>query len=208
MSLNYGTLKTKIITESHLTSITDAQAAEFVRQAEGVIYRTLRAAEMITRATLTSADIVTGGIYSLPSDYLEARSVFRESDTFLESVSLYELRSYASTSPVRHYCVLSDREIEFRGVPSTSDEFELVYFARPAAFSDNADQNSILTRHEAIYFHASMTQLYLFTQDLELASAHSDIAANAIENLNQQAGRLLGGKRTRGGYAFTSFGAR
>lgn len=209
MSLNYGTLKSQLLEDSHRPDLS-SKVDDFIRQAEGVIYRTLRASEMITRVDLTDSDRVTSGegFYSLPSDYLEERSFYLNSETMLESVSLAELRAYRTGTPVRHYSIISDSEVEFRGVPSADDAIELVYFARPAALSDDADTNSILTRHEAIYIHASLTQLYLYTQDLELAEAHSNIAASAIENLNEQAGRLLGGARTNAGYCLSSFGAR
>ncbi len=209
MSLNYGTLKTKILTDTHRQDLTGV-VADFVRAAEGVIYRNLRAAEMIQRATLTDADRVTvdEGFYSLPSDYLEERQLFLNGRVPLESVSLAELRELSGGDPVRYYAVISDREIEFRGVPSTTDEIELMYFARPAALTDDADTNSILTRHESIYVDAAQAELYRFTQDLELAQNRAQSALEAIESLNEQAGRLIGGARTAGYYDLCSFGSR
>lgn len=211
MSLNYGTLKTQILEDAHRTGLT-TKVDDFVRQAEGVIFRRLRCAEMITRVDLTDSDRVTAdeGFYTLPSDYLEERALYLNGSTnyALESVSLAELRLVSGSAPVRHYTVISDGEIEFRGVPSTTDTIELIYFARPAALSDDADTNDILTRHEAIYIHSSLAALYNYTQDLELAQVSSQIAAEAIEQLNQQAGRMLGGARTAGAYCLSSFGAR
>jgi hypothetical protein len=104
--------------------------------------------------------------------------------------------------------VIADDEVEFRGVPSDTATIELIYFARPAALSDDADTNSILTRHETIYLDASKSALYAYTQDAELAGAHADAALAAIEALNEQAGRMLGGARTNRGYDLSSWGAR
>ena len=213
MSLNYGTLKTQILGDAPRPELT-AKAADFVRQAEGNIFRTLRSSEMITRVDLTDSDRVTvdEGFYTLPADYLEERSFFllntTNGDRQLESVSLAELRRYRSGSAVRHYAVISQTEVEFVGVPSTTDEIELIYFARPTAFSDDSDVNAILTNHESIYLDAGLAALYRYTQDGELAAAHQQAADVAIVDLNESAGRTLGGARTAGAYDLNSYGAR
>lgn len=211
MSLNYGTLKAQILEDAHRGDLS-AKVDDFVRQAEGEIYSRLRAAELITRVNLTNTDRVTvdEGFYSLPTDYLEERSFYTEGENgcMLESVSLAELRRVRGSAPVRHYAIISDGEVEFRGVPSTTQEIELIYFARPAEFSSDGDVNDILTKHESIYLHAGLSALYLYTQDLELAQAAAAISADAIEQLNEQAGRLLGGQRTAGHYDLNSWGTR
>lgn len=209
MSLNYGTLKAQILADAHRTDLGDAKAADFVRQAEGVIARRLRAAEMITRIDLTDSDRVTAdeGFYTLPSDFLEDRSLHRSDDVKLERVSLVELRRVTGGTTLCHYAILSTSEVEFRGVPSTAEVIELLYFARPATFTDDADVNDILTNHETIYLHAGLSALYEYTQDLELAAAAGSIAEAAIENLNEQAGRMIGGQNTSGAYGLSSYGS-
>lgn len=210
MSLNYGTLKTKILADAHRTGLT-AEVAGFVRAAESAIYALLRCGEMIKRTDLTDSDRVTTdeGFYTLPTDFLEERAFFLNGGKImLESVSLAELRWVDGSTPVRHFTIISDAEIEFRGVPSTTDEIEVIYFARPTAFSADPDVNDILTRYEGIYLDAAKAELYLFTQDLELAATHSAAALAQIEALNEQGGRMIGGARQAPGYCLSSFGAR
>jgi len=211
LSLNYGTLKTKILADGHRPELT-AEVAGFVRQAESVIYSKLRAAEMITRVDITDSDRVTAdeGFFTLPSDYLEERQFFilGTRDVALENVSLAELRTISGSASVRYFTIISDSEVEFRGVPGTSDTIELIYFARPAALSSDSDTNDILTRYEDIYVSAGLSALYTFTQDLELAQAHGQIASEAIEALNEQAGRMIGGQRTSGFYNLQSWESR
>lgn len=211
MSLNYGALKTQILADAHRVTLT-SKVADFVRQAEGVIYRRLRCAEMLTRVDIMDADRVTAseGFFALPSDFLEARSFYLEGtpQIQLENVSLAELRQVAGSAAVRHYTIISDGEVEFRGVPSDTATIELIYFARPAALADDADTNDILTRHESIYLDLGLFALYKYTQDIELAEKHENAALAAIDALNEQAGRMLGGARQNGGYCFQSFGAR
>ena len=206
MSLNYGTLKTRLRTLAHRgTEIQDEQLEDFIRQAEGVIARELRSAEMITRATLGESSRVAGGIYTLPSDYLEDRAIYTSDDVELQKVGLGELRSFPATLDVMFYCPLSKTEIEFRGSPGSGSDLELIYYARPTTFSDDNDLNSILTNHESIYVDLGLAALYTFTQDLTLAEAKASVAERAIETLNEQAGRLLAGARTAQAYNLSSY---
>lgn len=213
MALNYGTLKSQILEDTHRADLS-SKVDDFIREAEGVIARRLRCAEMLTRVDLTDSDRVTAdeGFYTLPTNFLEARAMWLTTDTagdiLLEPVALAELRKFSSTSNVRAYSIVSKTEVEFRGVPSATDEIELLYFARPDEFSDDADVNAILTNHEGIYLNAAKSALYGYTQDLELAQAHYQIAIDVMEELNEQAGRMIGGQNTAGYYDLNSWGAR
>ena len=210
MSLNYGTLKTQILEDAHRPELT-SKVDDFVRRAEGVIFRRLRSAELLTRVDLTDSDRVTTdeGFYTLPSNFLEVRAIFLNGDDIkLEPASLAELRRYSGSAPVRQFTVISQSEIEFRGVPSTTATMELIYFARPTPFSSDSDTNSILTNHESIYIDAGLSALYTYTQDFELAEAHAGAAASAIEGLNEQSGRVIGGANTAGYYDLNTWGGR
>jgi len=208
MSLTYSTLKTQILGDAHRPGLGDSKAADFVRRAEGMIARQLRAAEMITRVDITDSDRVTAdeGIYTLPTDFLEVRSIHLSDDNKLEPVSLAELRRVSGSAAVRHFSILSPTEIEFRGVPSDTQTMELIYFARPAALSASDDSNQILINHEAIYLHAGLAALYEYTQDRELMQDQLDALGLAVETLNEQAGRMIGGANTFGAYNLSSYG--
>ena len=209
MSLNYGTLKTQVLADAHRTGLGDAKAADFVRQAEGVIARRLRASEMMTRSTFEEADRVTvdGPIYKLPADFLEVGVVYTTDGIPMDKVGLGGIHRYAASLSPRFYATLSKFEIEFRGTPGTDASLDFIYFARPETFTDNADVNAILTDHETIYLHAALSALYTFTQDLELAQVAAGIAEAAIETLNEQAGRLLAGARSDGFYCLQRTGS-
>lgn len=210
MSLNYGTLRTRILSDAHRNdgTISDAKAADFVREAEGVIARDLRAAEMMTRASFQESDRVADGIYTLPAGWLQEGIIWNADGYPMDKVGLAAIRRYHSTMDTLLFCPLSATEIEFRGVPGSGASFEQIYFARPTAFSADADTNAILTNHEAIYVQLGLAALYTFTQDLELAETAASIAQAAIETLNEQAGRLLAGAQAQGAYDLSSYGAR
>lgn len=209
MSLNYGTLKTKILDDAHRPDLGDAKAVDFVRFAEGEIARRLRATEMIKRSTLTDGERVTAGfgIYTLPTDYLEERVVRRADGLKLDKESLSGLRNFDGGTALLSYAPISKTEIEFRGVPSVTETIELTYFARPATFTLDPDVNLLLTDHESLYVDAGLQALYIFTQDRELASDHAGLALDTIETLNEQAGRLLGGAETDPGYCLSRSGS-
>ena len=203
MSLNYGTLRTEIASLAHRTiggDISDDRMKTFIRQAEGEIARRCRAAEMLSRSTFEEANRVAGGIYSLPSDWLEEGIIWNSDNAPMTKVGLGEIRKYVATIDPTFFAPLSKTEIEFRGSPGANASIPYVYFARPTAFSDDADTNALLTNHEDIYVNYGLAKLYTFTQDLELAEGHANAALDTIETLNEQAGRLLAGARAEGFY--------
>ena len=205
MSLTYSTLKTRILSEAHRTDLGDSKAADFVAQAEGVVARRLRCSEMMTRASLTETDRVSGGIYSLPTGWLQEGIIWNPDGYPMDKVGLAAIRRYSANMDPLLFCPLSNSEIEFRGTPGASATFEQVYFKRPDAMSGASDTNDILTNHETIYIYAGLQALYTYTQDLELAQTAGDVARQAIETLNEQAGRLLAGAQAQGPYELSSY---
>src|SRR5699024_9085359 len=72
-AMNYGELKSAVIGESHRPDLS-AEAPTFIRRAESMIARNLRAAEMIAHAKLDDDARLEGAVYALPIDFLEARA--------------------------------------------------------------------------------------------------------------------------------------
>jgi hypothetical protein len=87
-------------------------------------------------------------------------------------------------------------QVEFRANPAAESEIEFEYFARPTALAEDSDTNRLLDSHESVYLHAALFALYSWTQDLELAQSALDTWTNAVDTLNEQAGRFLGGSGT------------
>jgi len=207
MPLNYGTLRTRILADGHRPSLT-AKAPDFVKFAEEEIAMRLRAAEMVTRASIGEAERIEEGVYSTPAGYLEERKIFRSDGCKLDKKDLGELREFPGSMDVFCFSPISDSEIEFRGVPATDATFDFVYFKRPTDFSADSDQNTLLTKYENLYIALALQALYLFTEDLELAAAQGQLALDTITTINEQGGRNLGGAATAGGYNFCQSGTR
>jgi hypothetical protein len=194
--MNYGLLKSLVADESHRADLT-AQIPGFITRAEAMIARKLRAVEMLTSVTLADADRVSAdsAIYTLPEGFLEERCV-ATTERELQKVGLASLIRYQQAGSVLVYAMRGANiapRIEFRATPAADAEIAVEYFARPAALADDADTNQLLELHESVYLHAALFALYSWTQDLELAQAAFDTWLEAVETLNEQAGRYLGG---------------
>lgn len=212
--MDYVTLRTMIMDESHRPDLS-ARIESFVRRAEAMIARELRATEMLTQVSLLDADRISAGsaVYNLPDDYLEDRTVV-EGGRIIRKVSRAALLRMSETGDVLAYSMrtnTTDQLMEFRANPGDDAELELEYYARPAALTADGDTNRLLDAHDSAYLHPALFALYMWTQDTELAQAALDTWKNTRDTLNEQAGRLLGGTevapnlnlghfRTGGGY--------
>lgn len=194
--MNYGQLKAAIASESHRTDLT-AEIPSFVARAEAMIAREVRAMEMLSVATLTDAEriVADSPIYNLPAGFLEDRVVIHD-DRELTKISLGALTRFNSAARVLVYAMRNadvQPRIEFRGNPAATSEMTVEYFKRPTALAADGDTNQLLTLHDSVYLHAALFALYTWTQDLELAQAMIDTWKNAVDKLNEQAGRYFGG---------------
>lgn len=207
-ALTFGTLKTAVLNTAHRPDLS-ADAPDFVRRAEGMIRRELRAYPLTK--TLTDADRVTGGVYTLPTGLLEVRAIYASdvnaNSYEVEQVGVRGIREELTVgAPVIQYAQRGT-QIEFRGVPATGASLEMLYLGTPDAFAADGDTNDLLRDHEAVYLAGSLFYLYKQTEDLELAQGELDTFADAIEKLNQQYGRRLGGARPRAAYNFSPSGS-
>ena len=200
--MNYGELKQAILDDTHRGDLV-AHVERFVRQCEGMIRRDLVA--HLLRTTLTDADRVTGGYYALPSRVVQIRHLSlqgRQGDG-LQRVSPGQIRRLDSSAPVVQYAQDSAGSIEFRGVPSTDDVFDILYYGTPTPFVSDTDENSLLNNHESLYMAGSKFYLYLHTQDRELANDELDIFNGVINTLNEQVARKIGGASIAPSYNFS-----
>lgn len=198
--MTYAELKAAVLADCHRPDLT-AEVAGFVREGEGMIRRGLKYSLPLS-ATLDESDRVSEGVYTLPSGLLIVRAVYTDdAPEGAEQVSLASIRVLPASAPVLKFCVIGDT-IEFRGVPGTDEEIELQYMGMPAALSADGDTNDLLTDHETLYKSAASFYLYKHTQDLELAQGELDTFTAALDQLNEQQARKLGGATIAPAYHF------
>jgi len=166
-----------------------------------MIRRSVRAHE--TRTTLDESDRSSGGLYILPDTIQEIRAVYTDGpvDSYtLENVGLAGIRMLPSDADPQHYAV-SGSTVEFRGVPGTDTEFEIVGMGWPDPLATTAT-NALLTNHEAVYLYGGLFHLYYFAQDLELAQNALSAFNDAVQTLNKLIGRKIGGGSILPAYNF------
>jgi hypothetical protein len=103
---------------------------------------------------------------------------------------------------VLQYAQYGDGSIEFRGVPSAADVFDILYYGTPAPFATDTDENELLTDHETLYMAGSKVFLYLHTQDKELAADEANLFNGIVDDLNAQVARQIGGASIAPAYNF------
>lgn len=198
--MNYGELKTAVLSDSHRPDLS-GEVARFIREAEGMIRRELRAFPVT--ATLTDSDRVSGGVYNLPTGLLELRAIYANAQgDALEQVSLSAIKRLSTSADPFQYAVRGNT-IEIRGTPATGAELPIEYLGHPAPLENDEDTNDLLEQHETLYKSASLFHLYKHTQDLELAQGELDTYSDVLEKLNEQFGRKAGGASIAGAYNFS-----
>lgn len=201
-------LVTLILGESHRSDLA-ANVGDFIRGAEGMIARNVRATEIIETYTLTDSDRTVAGAatYVLPSGFLAARALWIPStdgrSIELESKSLFELRRLSSGASVSWYAIRG-ANVEFRGTPAESAEIELDYYNRPAPLLLDTDTNDLLDEHEELYVSASLFFLHRYAQDFETAQGYLDSFNAAYKSLNEAAAHKIGGMSVAPVYNFHS----
>jgi hypothetical protein len=174
-----------------------------VRECEGMIRRELKG--YVLTYTLAEADRASGGLYTVPATVLDIRRLIpsdRQGDALVK-MSPANLRRISPTADPLWYAVYGNDTIEIRGTPDTDAEFDLLYFGYPAAFSADADENSLLTDHETLYLAGARFFLYVHTQDRELASDELDIFNGVLSKLNESVAGKIGGATVAPAYNFS-----
>jgi hypothetical protein len=181
----------------------------FIRQAEAMIARDVRAKEQVVwGSTFTTANRTGAGLptYTLPTDWLAERVIWSPDSTRsdpLESKSLGELRSLSSSAPPLWFAIRG-LVIEFRGSPSDTDVIPYDYFKRmPAITAIDAD-NVLLNAHEELYLASALFYLHKYEQNLDLAQAQLSSFTHAVEGVNAEGAFKIGSASPAPVYNFQS----
>lgn len=200
--MNYAELQTALIADTHRDDLA-AEIPRFIRLGEGLIRRDLKAYELT--AVLTDSDRVTDGVFTLPGTVADVRTIHtvdRQGDG-LHRVSADSIRRLSVSADVVQYCQHGNDTVEFRGVPSTTESFDVRYFGIPDPLATTTS-NNLLTDHEGLYMAASMYHLYLHTQDRELAQDQANTFDAIMERINEYMSRKIGGAAVAPAYNFAS----
>lgn len=199
--MNYADLQSTILATAVRPELT-TEVVAFIRMCESMIRNIVDALEL--RTTLTEADRFDEGIYNLSGQVQRVRAVFAENASggavTLENVGVAGIRMLPADADPTHYALVGQR-IEFRGVPATDAELELVYFGWPDPLA-TTDENELLTNYEDLYVYGSLFHLYNYTQDLELAQSALSVFTNTARTINTATARRNSGGSVMPAYNF------
>lgn len=142
----YSELQTTIANYLSRDDLT-AAIPDFIQLAEIRLRRDLRLRQMLTQASITA----TGGVstISLPSDFLQARDVYVDSDpdfpvTFA-TPSIFIRNGRTNQSGVPAFYTILGSTIQFAPIPDSNYDIKILYYAAPAFLSSSTPTNLWIT---------------------------------------------------------------
>lgn len=153
---SYTNLLTAVGAELHRNDVTASLVADWVDLCEADFNRRLRVRQM---ETSTTGNTSAGGTLALPSDYLEATSLYIDVSSRRQTLRPVGLSEYGNLSGADDLgtpfgYVLTGTTISFVPAPDAAYKWYLYYFARIAALTSTA--NWVLENHPDIYFYGSL----------------------------------------------------
>ena len=155
----YGELKTAVANWLERDDLTP-RIPEFIALAENRIARTVRIREM--ESTTTTAMVVGQKPYTLPTDYVEFRRVYINTSTiqrleYRSPVHYWSVYANLANSTPQVFTV-EDENLLLGPPPDTTDNIDFLFYAKPTAFSADADTNSILTNATGLYLYGALIE--------------------------------------------------
>ena len=158
MALNsYGNLQTTIANYLSRDDLTSA-IPDFIQLAEIRLRRDLRLRQMLTQTSTTATS--GGATISLPSDFLQARDVYVDSDpdfpiTFA-TPSIFIRNGRTNQSGVPAFYTILGSTIQFAPIPDSDYTIKILYYAAPAFLSTSNTSNLWLTTCPDALLYASL----------------------------------------------------
>jgi hypothetical protein len=193
--MNYTELKAAILSDTHRSDYTTF-INRFVEQAEALIGLSLEG--YFLEAVIDETDRVIDGTYTLPAKVTAMRTVIYDERTLVRTDETNVI-DYKDDSVVHSYC-MRDTTIVFAGIPPEDAEISLYYFGLPAALTDAAPTNNLLTDCPQLYIEAA--QVYLFKRMRNFPAADSAMSSVQfmINELNRKMKKKLGGAQSANPY--------
>jgi hypothetical protein len=180
----YAGLVTSLANWLNRDDLNTTEIPEAIALAERKFQRELFIPEQETETTLTA----TAEVVALPSDFLEAKDVYLNTDprTELEWMNLSTLRnSYPSqtTGKPQNYSIRGESMI-LGPAPDTSYDVKLAYIQKFQALGTSQTTNALITDHPDVYKAGALEQLNLLLRDYEAASTFGGECDEIISSIN------------------------
>lgn len=183
---SYDTLVTELEAFLIRTDLT-ARIPTFIQLFEGRMNRLLRTPEMEETATTSSSS----NTIALPTDFLQARSLYIDSDPdlVLEAMSFPALReTYASaiTSIPAAYAIRG-QTIIIGPDPDQSYTYTLSYYQKIPALTDSNQTNWLIEAHPDAYLWGTLTMAEAYLQNDERFPVWKDAWDTCLAEIQEHA---------------------
>lgn len=180
---NYSELQTAIINWSHRSDLA-AIVPDFISLSEAKFNRYIRTRQMETSDSLTPVS----GIVTLPTDYLQLRRIYIDTDTPIELEYLppeqfyvkFPILTNSSISPSRYYTIEGD-SIHLSDEVTTNDVV-ILYYAKIPDLATNST-NWLLTACPDLYLYAGMAELSDYIKNANEVMKWNTKALEAVNSL-------------------------
>lgn len=192
--MNFGELKTAILSDSHREDYT-AHVARFVQEAEGLIASRLESYSLeYTFADADRAGDTTSNVYTLPAKVVLVRHIIYN-NLPLEEQNETSIGLYRSFQDLVMYAI-RPLSIAFAGVPPALAAPKMLYFGLPPALTADGDTNTLLTDYPQLYKEAAQVSVYKRAENLEKASAAFQSVISLIDDINRRVKKQMGGAQS------------
>lgn len=185
----YSELQTSVMSwlsrtgDTNLTNL----VPDFITLAEANFNRLLKTRQMETSDSLTPAS----GLVTLPTDYLELRRIYIDTDNPIELEYLppeqfyvkFPILTNSSISPSRYYTIEAD-QIHLSDEVKTND-IKILYYAKIPALSVSNTTNWLLTAHPDLYLSSSLAVAYGVIKNTEQEAKWLSMANNIINQIKE-----------------------
>lgn len=184
---NYGTLKTAVTDWATFTQT--AQVPVFVAWAHQEIGRRLRSNLMLLRADVA---LVGSSAFAAQPALFGAVKTFRLDTTprrKLEVTSpevVEDMCFDSATNTYPEYVAIEGANFHFGPLFTGSTTGKLLYYAKPATMTVDADFNTVLTAYPFLYLYGALEALYRFMEDDSQADRYGALFGALITDINTQ----------------------
>jgi len=185
MSITYATLQTTVMDYLDRADLS-AVVPTFIELAESKFKRKLRHWRMEKRATADT--VASQRTIDLPDDFLEMRSIKRNSDPtiVLEHLSPALADGFVSGTGAPCYFHISGEELHFEPTPDGEYEIEMNYFAF-SPLSETVTSNWLLEAHPDIYIYGTLLEAEAYLMNDPRLQVWKMAFDQAMMDLNREA---------------------
>ncbi len=184
---SYDNLKVAVLGQSHRKDL-GVKFNDFLTMAEVEIRTNPQSALLLNLNEVTSTELTSTTTRSipLPTGLISSRNI---SITINTSVCNLEFRTpeqmiIRTGVGTPWFFTVANNEIQFDVLPEIVYSIGITYTSDLVPLSTINQTNNVLTKYPNIYLYACLKQLFLFAEEIDMASTYDGLFSEAIESGN------------------------